>query len=283
MADSKAKKRASSTTKKSAKTKTKPTRSSKAAKAKADKGAVAVDRRRNDRRKKTTTADESNQATPEKPKLERRAKVNRRRQIDPTTCERDYTNDEIEFMRALDDYKRNNGRQFPTCSEILEVIRDLGYVKRPTVSAFAIAAEPSADESQPTSEQQSDSDQELDSEQTGQPAAARYQLALPSCCHDHGGSQLRAAVNPFAAQIGLAPAIRPPYSPRRSRLHFPVKRRQQTTSLASFDVSQMPSLGFARGCTEAARSCSQSARNRADQSVGRARERNLPRRTVLSG
>ena len=32
--------------------------------------------------------------------LERRVKVNRRRQIDPTTCERDYTADEIEFMKC---------------------------------------------------------------------------------------------------------------------------------------------------------------------------------------
>jgi hypothetical protein len=53
----------------------------------------------------------------------------RRRQIDPTTCERDYSDDEVEFMRALDSYKRAHGRMFPTCSEILEVIRGLGYVK----------------------------------------------------------------------------------------------------------------------------------------------------------
>ena len=63
----------------------------------------------------------------ERRQLERREKVNRRRQIDPTTCERDYSNDEIEFMHALDQYKRANGRMFPTCSEILEVIRGLGY------------------------------------------------------------------------------------------------------------------------------------------------------------
>ena len=56
-------------------------------------------------------------------------KVNRRRQIDPTTCERDYTDDEVEFMNALDDYKRKSGRMFPTCSEVLEVIRSLGYVQ----------------------------------------------------------------------------------------------------------------------------------------------------------
>lgn len=58
-----------------------------------------------------------------------RRKGQRRRQIDPTTCERDYTGDELEFMRALDEYKRNSRRMFPTCSEILEVVRSLGYVK----------------------------------------------------------------------------------------------------------------------------------------------------------
>ena len=30
-------------------------------------------------------------------------------------------------MRAMDDYKRDAGRMFPTCSEVLEVIRSLGY------------------------------------------------------------------------------------------------------------------------------------------------------------
>jgi hypothetical protein len=58
-----------------------------------------------------------------------RRRVQRRRQIDPTTCERDYSADELEFMRALDAYKRSSGRMFPTCSEILEVIRGLGYVR----------------------------------------------------------------------------------------------------------------------------------------------------------
>ena len=58
-----------------------------------------------------------------------RRKVERRRQIDPTTCERDYRPDEVEFMKAMDDYKRRSGRQFPTWSEVLEVIRDIGYRK----------------------------------------------------------------------------------------------------------------------------------------------------------
>ena len=58
-----------------------------------------------------------------------RRTVQRRRHIDPTTCESDYSNDEIEFMHALDAYKRASGRMFPTCSEILEVLRDLGYAR----------------------------------------------------------------------------------------------------------------------------------------------------------
>ena len=58
-----------------------------------------------------------------------RRKIERRRQIDPTTCERDYSDDEIEFMTAMDEYKRRSARQFPTWSEVLEVIWSLGYRK----------------------------------------------------------------------------------------------------------------------------------------------------------
>ena len=53
----------------------------------------------------------------------------RRRQIDPTTCERDYSEEEIAFMKAMDQYKRDNRRPFPTWSEVLEVLRALGYRK----------------------------------------------------------------------------------------------------------------------------------------------------------
>ena len=82
---------------------------------------LPMDRREsNDRRNNTEAAPPGG--------IDRRKK-SRRRQIDPTTCERDYSNDEIEFMHALDHYKRVNGRMFPTCSEILEVIRSLGYAK----------------------------------------------------------------------------------------------------------------------------------------------------------
>jgi hypothetical protein len=53
----------------------------------------------------------------------------RRRLIDPDTCERDYTPEEIEFMRAMDRYKRDNRRPFPTWGEILAVLKALGYRK----------------------------------------------------------------------------------------------------------------------------------------------------------
>jgi len=58
-----------------------------------------------------------------------RRKNDRRKQVDPTTCERDYRQEEVEFMRAMDDYKRRSGRQFPTWSEVLEVFHSLGYRK----------------------------------------------------------------------------------------------------------------------------------------------------------
>jgi hypothetical protein len=56
----------------------------------------------------------------------------RRKRIDPTTCERDYQPEELEFMRAIEHYKRTSGRMFPTCSELLEVVRGLGYVRSTT-------------------------------------------------------------------------------------------------------------------------------------------------------
>jgi hypothetical protein len=60
---------------------------------------------------------------------ERRQQGERRRQVDPTTCERDYSDEEIIFMKAMDQYKRDNRRPFPTWSEVLEVLYALGYRK----------------------------------------------------------------------------------------------------------------------------------------------------------
>lgn len=35
--------------------------------------------------------------------------------------------DVIEFITAIDDYKRSNRRPFPTWSEVLEIVKGLGY------------------------------------------------------------------------------------------------------------------------------------------------------------
>jgi hypothetical protein len=58
-----------------------------------------------------------------------RNRSGRRRLVDPTTSERDYSEAETEFMNAMQDYKHKSGRMFPTWSEVLEVLRDLGYEK----------------------------------------------------------------------------------------------------------------------------------------------------------
>jgi hypothetical protein len=111
---------------------------------------VIVDRRRSSRRaaaerrgisaaeahsttEQRSAARSAEQRSGERPieqrQKERRSKVERRRQIDPTTCERDYTPDQVDFMKAMDLYKRRSGRQFPTWSEVLEVLENLGYRK----------------------------------------------------------------------------------------------------------------------------------------------------------
>lgn len=33
----------------------------------------------------------------------------------------------LEFVQAIDDYKRANGRPFPSWSEVLEIVKALGY------------------------------------------------------------------------------------------------------------------------------------------------------------
>jgi hypothetical protein len=100
-----------------------------------------ADRRSKDRRAAEDRRKQNVTIAVERRQGVRRVKVQRRRQIDPTTCERDYNDDEIEFMHALDAYKRTSGRMFPTCSEILEVIRNLGYVRVNPTTAPAAPAE----------------------------------------------------------------------------------------------------------------------------------------------
>ena len=75
---------------------------------------------------------------------EKRRTSERRRLIDPTTCERDYSDEETVFMKAMERYKRENRRPFPTWSEVLEVLRSLGY--RKVDEAGALPGKPTATE-----------------------------------------------------------------------------------------------------------------------------------------
>jgi hypothetical protein len=67
-----------------------------------------------------------------------RLKSGRRRFVDPTTSERAYTEAELEFMLAMNEYKHQSGRMFPTWSEVLEVLQSLGYEKIPDAERQAI-------------------------------------------------------------------------------------------------------------------------------------------------
>jgi hypothetical protein len=90
---------------------------------------VVTDRRGSERREGDRRSRAIPVALERRSGQDRRQQGERRRQIDPTTCERDYSDDEIIFMKAMDQYKRDNRRPFPTWSEVLEVLHALGYRK----------------------------------------------------------------------------------------------------------------------------------------------------------
>jgi hypothetical protein len=100
---------------------------------------VSENRPSSDRRKRTIpVAVERRSGKDRRKDPERREdeKGERRRQVDPTTCEKDYSDEEIIFMKAMDQYKRANRRPFPTWSEVLEVLRSLGYRKVEAATAL---------------------------------------------------------------------------------------------------------------------------------------------------
>ena len=49
--------------------------------------------------------------------------------VDPTASEADLQQAELEFVQAMQQYKEQSGRIFPTWSEVLEVLTSLGYQK----------------------------------------------------------------------------------------------------------------------------------------------------------
>ena len=48
---------------------------------------------------------------------------------EPATCERTYSDDEREFLVAMDSYILRTGRKFPTWTEALAVLVGLGWVR----------------------------------------------------------------------------------------------------------------------------------------------------------
>jgi hypothetical protein len=66
-------------------------------------------------------------ASPARP--QRRAQKERRKRIDPTTFEKQYTDEELEFMNAMQRFKERTGKQFPTHGEVIKVAASLGYRK----------------------------------------------------------------------------------------------------------------------------------------------------------
>ena len=62
--------------------------------------------------------------------LDRRRGPGRRRSEDRKSAEEGNMSDEqFEFLMAIDDYKRLNDRPFPTWTEVLEVVKAIGYRK----------------------------------------------------------------------------------------------------------------------------------------------------------
>ncbi len=47
----------------------------------------------------------------------------------PATSDHTYEDDEVEFMMAMDTFKVRTGHQFPRWSEVLGVLKSLGYSK----------------------------------------------------------------------------------------------------------------------------------------------------------
>lgn len=47
----------------------------------------------------------------------------------PCTSEVQYTAEETHFMMAVDAWKKRTGRQFPTCSDYLQIAKECGYAK----------------------------------------------------------------------------------------------------------------------------------------------------------
>jgi hypothetical protein len=80
-----------------------------------------------ERRREPTEADSAASRSNSGAGGERRIRRERRRRIDPTTFEKQYSEDEMEFMNAMQRFKELSGKSFPTYGDVLKVAIGLGY------------------------------------------------------------------------------------------------------------------------------------------------------------
>jgi hypothetical protein len=80
-----------------------------------------------ERRQLETPTPDANEGQPQAVPRQPRVKKDRRRRIDPTTFEKQYTPDELEFMNAMQRFKEHTRKSFPTHGEVLKVAVGLGY------------------------------------------------------------------------------------------------------------------------------------------------------------
>jgi len=82
-----------------------------------------ADRRGDDRRKQQVPV-----AVERRTGIDRRA-VDRRAQQGKTAGGYDLDAETLEFIHAVNQFKEASGKPFPTWSEILQIVRSLGYVR----------------------------------------------------------------------------------------------------------------------------------------------------------
>ena len=92
-------------------------------------------------------ADRRQPAVDRRSGLERRRGPGRRRSDQRRSAEEGELNDEqFSFVMAMDEYKRINRRPFPSWTEVLEVIKYLGYRKTAAVGKHLDRPAPSPDD-----------------------------------------------------------------------------------------------------------------------------------------
>ena len=93
-------------------------------------GEAAEERRSDQRRKDQRRTAQRRSVVDRRSGLERRRGPGRRRSDERRAAEEgEMTDEQFEFLMAVNEYKRVNRRPFPTWTEVLDLIQALGYRK----------------------------------------------------------------------------------------------------------------------------------------------------------